>query len=68
MDAIHCPDGHLYIYHVFGEGTAKVVEEDKVALGSEVEIHSGKVSRLTCTVSCLLEAKVNQVNPCFSMM
>ena len=50
MDAIHHPDGHLYVYHVFGEGTTKVVE-DKVTLTSDIEIYSGKVSRLTYTVS-----------------
>ena len=65
-DAIHSPDAHIYIYCIFGEGTTKVVEE-KVALGSDVEIISGKVSKFTYTVSCVLEAKVGQVIPCFSI-
>ena len=67
MDTIHHPDGDLWIYWVSKENTTKVVE-DKATLGSEVENHSGKVSMLTYTVSWVLEAKVNQVNPCFSMM
>ena len=69
MDAIHSPDGHLYIYCVFGEGTTKVVEE-KVTLCPDVEIHSGKVSMLTYTVSVggLLEAIVNQLKPCLNMI
>ena len=50
INAILHPDGHLYIYHVFGDGTMEVVE-DKVTLSSDVEIHSGKVSWLTYTVS-----------------
>ena len=48
VNVIHSLDGHLYIYHVFGD-TTKVVE-DKVALDSKVEFHSGKASKLTYTV------------------
>ena len=50
IDAIHCPDGHLHVNHVFGDGTVKVVKV-KVTVCLEVEIHSGKVSILSCTVS-----------------
>ena len=50
MDAIHSLDGHLHIYHVFGDGTMKAVEE-KVTLDSEIKIHSGKVYKLTYIVS-----------------
>ena len=66
MDAINHLDGHLYAYCVLG-GTTKVLE-DKVTLGFEVEIHSENVSRLTYTVSWVLETMMNQVNPCFSIM
>ena len=46
------------------------VVEDKVALSSNVEIHSGKVSRLSYTVSVggLPEANVNQWKPCLNMI
>ena len=46
------------------------VVEDKVTLGSNVEIHSGKVSRLPYTVSVggFPEANVNQLNPCTNMI
>ena len=55
-------------YHVLGEGTTEVVE-DKVTMVIDVEVHSGKVSRLTYTISVggFLDANVNHVNSCFSM-
>ena len=40
----------------------------KVAVCLKEEIHSGKVSILSYTVSWVLEVNVNQVSPCFSMM
>ena len=45
------------------------VVEIKVTLGSDIEIHSGKVPRLTYTVSVggLPEANVNQLKP-FSLI
>ena len=50
VDTMHCPDGHLHINCVFGNGTVEVMEV-KLTLGLEVEIHSGKVSILSYTVS-----------------
>ena len=67
IDAIHHPDGYLYVNCVFRDGTVKVVKV-KVTMCLAVEIDSWKVSILSYTVYWVLEDNVNQVNPCFSMM
>ena len=45
------------------------VEEEKVILCPDVEIHSEKVSLFTYTVSIagLVEANMNQLKPCLNM-
>ena len=68
VDTFHCPDGHFHINCVFWEDTVEVMKiKVMVALAVEVEIHTGKVSILSYTVSWELESKVNQVIPCFSV-
>ena len=62
-------DLHLNFCHVFGEGTKKGVE-DKVEVGFDIVIHSGKVSRLfyTDSVEELLDANLSLSKPCLNMI
>ena len=50
MYTIHHLDGHLHVNLVFWDGTVEVMEA-KFTFGLEVEVHSGKVSILSYTVS-----------------
>ena len=58
VNTLHYPDDHFYINHVFWDDTVEVMKA-KVTVGIAVEIHSGKVSTLSDTVSWVLEAKMN---------
>ena len=69
MDASYGPDDHFYINGIFWLGRKEVVEEEDT-LCPNVEIHSGKASMGTYTVSVEgpLEANVNQLKPCLNMI
>ena len=52
VDTFHYPDYHFHINNVFWDGTVEVMKiKVTVGLAVEVEIHYGKISILSYTIS-----------------